>query len=433
MAEAGGFTAEFGKPTRSRWILLAAMALGVVILAYSGSRLRVSYRTSLSGCARDHGTGGASGIVRWADRIGIPVQLLEVPIWEASQPLRAPAGNCVLTMGDASWSPTGEDLEPANWQRTRDWLSRGNTLIVVTTAPQALPRALRQGLIPSTLREAAAESASLAAESTSFIGQRSVDSRPETAQAPVTTGGILTVERKGPRWIVSSTPGPGPVASETDPPPIARDPDPGRWQLAGDQRGGVLFRITVGQGAVYVLLDEFAWTNTGLDHGDNARVLAELLGREIRGGVLALDEYRHGHGRAESFLTYLLNLPGSYALIWLAAIWAMLYFHGRNVRLRPVEAYVERERRTAQEYVDAVAQLYERARAAPLVVEAVARRLRQLSRSWAEHPPSVEVLLQSAENYTKSEERPASPIAAIHLVQQLIQLRKRIYGTRTVS
>ncbi|MGB0069605.1 MAG: hypothetical protein WBQ11_16405, partial [Isosphaeraceae bacterium] len=127
------------------------------------------------------------------------------------------------------------------------------------------------------------------------------------------------------------------------------------------------------------------------------------------------------------------NLPGSYALIWLAAIWAMLYFHGRNVRLKPVEAYVERERRTAQEYVDAVAQLYERARAAPLVVEAVARRLRQLSRSWSEHPPSVEVLLQSAENYTKSEERPASPIAAIHLVQQLIQLRKRIYGTRTVS
>ena len=162
-------------------------------------------------------------------------------------------------------------------------------------------------------------------------------------------------------------------------------------------------------------------------------MLAELLGREIRGGVLALDEYRHGHGRTESFLTYLLNLPGSSALMWLAAIWALLYFYGRNVRLKPVEAYVERERRTAQEYIDAVAQLYERARAAPLVVEAVARRLRQLSRSSAEHPPSVEVLLRSAEDYTKAEERPASPTAAIHLVNELIQLRKRIYGTRTVS
>ncbi len=409
------------------------MALGVVILAYSGSRLRVSYRTPLSGCARDHGTGGASGVVRWADRIGIPVQLLEVPIWEASQALREPAGNCVLTMGDVSWSPTGEELEPANWQRTRDWLSRGNTLIVVTTAPNALPRAFRKDLIPSTLRETAGEFASLAAESASFIGQRSVDSRPETTQAPVTTGGVLTVDVKGPRWIAAPTPGPGPVASGTDLPPFAQDKDATRWQLAGDQRGGVLFRIPVGHGAVYVLLDDFAWTNTGLDHGANARVLAELLGREIRGGVLALDEYRHGHGRAESFLTYLLNLPGSSALMWLAAIWAMLYFHGRNVRLKPVEAYVERERRTAQEYVDAVAQLYERARAAPLVVEAVARRLRQLSRSRAEHPSSVAELLQSAENYTRAEERPVSPIAGIHLVQQLIQLRKQIYGTRTVS
>ena len=131
-------------------------------------------------------------------------------------------------------------------------------------------------------------------------------------------------------------------------------------------------------------------------------MLAEILGREIRGGVLAFDEYRHGHGRAESFLTYLLNLPGSSAFMWLAAIWALLYFYGRNVRLKPVEAYVERERRTAQEYIDAVAQLYERARAAPLVVEAVARRLRQLSRSAAERPPAVDALLRSAEDYVKA-------------------------------
>ena len=95
--------------------------------------------------------------------------------------------------------------------------------------------------------------------------------------------------------------------------------------------------------------------------------------------------------------------------------------------------YEERERRTAQEYIDAVAQLYERARAAPLVVEAVARRLRQVSRSSAEHPASVEALLRRAEDYAQAEERPASPTAAIHLVNELIQLRKRIYGTRTVS
>ena len=167
------------------------------------------------------------------------------------------------------------------------------------------------------------------------------------------------------------------------------------------------FASPSGQGAVYILLDEFAWTNAGLDQGDNARVLAELLGREIRGGVLALDEYRHGHGRTESFLTYLSNLPGSSAVMWLAAIWALLYVYGRNVRLKPVEAYEERERRTAQEYIDAVAQLYERARAAPLVVEAVARRLRQVARSSAEQPSVRRArLLRSADDYTQTRRSP---------------------------
>jgi hypothetical protein len=402
------------------------MAAGVLILAVLGSRLRVSYQTPLTGCARDHGTGGASGVYRWADRIGIPVRLLEEPIWEASQSLREPAGNCVLMMGNGPWSPTGEEMDGLNWVSTGDWLSRGNTLIVVTTEPGSLPKSLREGLNLPTPPESPVEPVS-------FFIRESVDNRPETGRAPVAGGGFLTVEAKGPRWTAPPTKEAAPGKPGTVPAKSAPAVDPTRWQMAGDASGGVLFRIPVGKGAVYVLLDEYAWTNTGLDQGDNARVLARILGREIRGGVLAIDEYRHGHGRTESFLTYLLNLPGSSAIMWLAAIWGLLYFYGRNVRLRPVEIYVERERRTAQESINAVAQLYERARATPLVVEAVARRLRQLSRSSAEPPPAVEQLLRDAETYVESQERPAAPKAAIHLVNELIQLRKRIYGTRTVS
>jgi hypothetical protein len=402
------------------------MALGIITLAVFSSRLGVSYRTRLSGCVHDDGTGGASGLFRWADRIGIPVRLLEVPIWDAGESLGEPVGNCVLTMGNDAWSPTGEALESANWQATRDWLSRGNTLIVVTTAPRKLPAPLRRDLIPSTLVETGAELAS-------YFGGESVDSRPETTSAPVTSGGRLEVKSKGPRWNVVSRATPNPGPSRAGPRSRGQATDPAGWQLAGDDRGGVLFRSPVAQGAVYILLDEFAWTNAGLDHGDNARVLAELLRREIRGGVLALDEYRHGHGRMESFLTYLLNLPGSSAFLQCAAVWAMLFFYGRNVRQRPALAYMELERRTADEYIDAVAQLYERARAAPLVVESVARRLRQVSRSSAEPSPAVEALLIGAENYTKTKERPAAPTAASDLVRKMIQLRKRMYGTRTVS
>ncbi len=330
-------------------------------------------------------------------------------------------------MGNGPWSPTRADVEPADWLSTSDWLSRGNTLILVTTAPETLPQTVRQDLKLTAFELTGSKPIP-------FLGLGSVDNRPETVQASVTSGGRLTVERDGPRWNVSSTRVPGSGASKTSPAPHVEEVDAARWQLAGDQRGGVLFRIPVGHGAVYVLLDEFAWTNTGLDQGDNARVLAGLLSREIRGGAFVLDEHRHGHGRVESFLTYLSHLPGSSTVMWLGAIWALLYFYGRNVRKKPVEAYVEQERRTAQEYIDAVAQLYGRAQAAPLVVEAVARRLRQVARSSFESPSSVSsVLLRSADVYTKNAERPASPTVAIQLVRELIQLRKKIYGTRTIS
>lgn len=405
------------------------MAGSVVALAYLGNRLRVTYRTPLSGCVRDDGTGGASGVYRWAERLSIPVRRLEVPLWEAPQVLADPTGNCIVTMGDGSWSPLQEDVGPESWLSVSNWLARGNALVIVTTVPGALPQTLRQDLKLAAFQETAARRAT-------FLGLESVENRPETSLAAMTGGGgSLTVEQEGPRWSVApEQPAAGAASGAAIAPPV-RDDGPARWPLAADARGGVLFRIPVGKGAVYVLLDEFAWTNAGLDQGDNARVLANVLGREIRGGALAFDEYRHGHGRIESFVTYFANLPGAPAFCWITFIWALFYAYGRNVRLRPVEPYVERERRTAQEYVDAVAQLYERARAAPLVVEAVARRNRQLARSAVEQrPSSVESsLLERADLYTQSADRPANPAAAIYLVRELIQLRKENYGTRTIS
>jgi hypothetical protein len=391
--------------------VLIGLALGALVLAFVGSRLRGSYRTTLTGCARDPGTGGGAGLFRWAERIGIPVRLLEDPLWEGSRSLPSPTGNCVITMGNGDWTPVGGGPDHAEEQRIHDWLARGNALVIVTSDPASIPASLRQGLIPSAPQAPATGRAAL-------LGEGSVPDRPATSQATVTTGGSLTVAGDGPRWGGTT--------------PAGGDNDLARSQLAADHRGGVLFRFPIGQGSLYVLLDAYAWTNAGLDQGENAPELAEILAREVRGGVLALDEYRHGHGRMESFLTYLLGLPGSSAFLWLAFLWAVLYFYGRNVRLRPVEPYRERERRTAREHIDAVAQLYERARAAPLVVQAVARRLRQVSRSAPEPPPTVEAALRGAETYAGSDDRPAAPSAAIRLAGELLQLRKRVYGSRKV-
>lgn len=388
-------------------------------MAYIGSQFQAPYRTPLDGCARGFGTGGGAGLYLWAQRMGFPVRLLEDPLRDISTALPGGPGHCVVTMGNGPWSPLAEGLDSSDWLSVRDWIAGGNTLVVVTSRPEDLPLSVRREFSPS----ARIEKESPLPSASSLFGS-SVPDKPPTSEAPVKGGGVLTVQSDGPRW------GGEDPASMPQPPAS----DLARWQLAGDSKGGVLFRIPIDRGAIYVLLDDYAWTNGGLDKGENARVLATLLRRELRdGGVLALDEYRHGHGRSESFLVYLLTLPGSSAFLWLAFLWAVLYLYGRNVRLRPAEVYRDPERRTAQEHIDAVAQLYERARAAPLVVEASARRLRQLSRSSAEPSASVEDALRRADEYAESRDRPSSPRTATRIVNELLQLRKRIYGTRNLS
>ena len=59
-----------------------------------------------------------------------------------------------------------------------------------------------------------------------------------------------------------------------------------------------------------MLLDDFAWTNSGFDGEGNAEALAAILSRELRGGVFGFDEYRHGHGRANRLPFTCCGCPG---------------------------------------------------------------------------------------------------------------------------
>jgi hypothetical protein len=394
---------------RSSRRLVVFLVVGLclaVLIAWLGQRLTVSYRTPLTVCVVDSGTGGGLGLVRWAKRLGFPVRPLDVPLWEAAAALERPAGNCILTAGNGEWSPLGEALAPEDWQTVHGWLVRGNALIVVTTSPAKAPEPFRREVLEPVLQPTTDEQRATSA------GASSVAPDPETDEIAAAGGGRLTVAAGGPRRRIAA------IKS-------------GAEQLAGDDRGGALFRFPVGEGAVFLLLDDFAWTNAGLDQGDNAGVLAGILGRTLQGGVFAVDEYRHGHGRPESFLTYLANLPGARAVALMAALWGLFFLYGRNLRPRPPEEFRPTERRTAREYIDAVAGLHERARAAPLVVEAVARRLRHLSRGAAEFPEAAAEVLRRAEGHAAAGGRPVRPTADIDLVVQLLQVRKQLYGSRT--
>jgi hypothetical protein len=326
------------------------------------------------------------------------------------------------------------EVENDSWIALNRWLARGNSLIVVTDSLETLPTGFLQNVIGKSETQDP-NSRSLEAKLTKSelrigdFGSHDVDPNPLTVEIPTTDHGTLTVKAEGPRW-----------ASEAGPIEI-QNPNSKIQKMAADQRGAVLVRIPIDQGAAYILQDDFAWTNAGLDHGENAKVLWNLVRQEVHGGVLGFDEYRHGHGRAESFLTYLWKLPGAPSVLGIVIICGLMYVYGRNVRLQPVEAFEQVERRTAKEYIDAVAGLHERARAAPLAVEAVARRLRHLASRAGETPANLEELLRRTDRYVAeannptrtSELRPASPTSARNIVVEAVRLRKQIYGSRTIS
>jgi hypothetical protein len=153
------------------------------------------------------------------------------------------------------------------------------------------------------------------------------------------------------------------------------------------------------------------------------------LGQQGQGGVFAFDEYRHGHGRVESFAAYLMKLPGGSAFFLMALVLGGVYLLGKNVRFGSPETFVQLERRTSREYVEAAAFLNERARAAPLAVESVLRRVRAIGARRGHSGVEMDELLFQAERFIATGARPANPSEVCGFVRRIIALRKKLYGS----
>jgi hypothetical protein len=407
---------------RKVWLPAALLAF-LGLIAWWGASGTLSYRSALNCCAFDPGTGGGLGLVLWARQMGIPVRSLEDPLWEAVASPELREGNCFLTAGNGSWSPWHEEQTREEWAPIRQWIARGNALVVITTDPSTLPKAFIDDLFPSTAgsfaKPAQANTASRGEEEPSLF-RSVVPANPPTSAVVLPGNQSLTVRADGPRWSKSVT--------------------GGESATAADVKGVVWLRKPVGKGAVYVLLDDFAWTNSGFDGAGNANALAAVLSQELRkgsgsvgqqgqGGVFAFDEYRHGHGRVESFAAYLMKLPGGNAFFLMALVLGGVYLLGKNVRFGPPETFVQLERRTAREYVEAAAFLNERARAAPLAVESILRRVRAIGARRGHSSVEMDELLFRAERFVATGERPANPSEVCVLVRRIIALRKKLYGS----
>jgi hypothetical protein len=130
--------------------------------------------------------------------------------------------------------------------------------------------------------------------------------------------------------------------------------------LAADKDGAIVLRRAVGRGELIAVSDERIFSNAAIGTADHAR-LAALLARPPRPGALAFDEALHGHLAPERWSdivprSFLVALGFTLGAVALAAV-------GAAIRLGPPIDPPARRAATSSEYLDALAALFEGARA----------------------------------------------------------------------
>lgn len=142
-----------------------------------------------------------------------------------------------------------------------------------------------------------------------------------------------------------------------------------------DARGGLLADYRRGEGRIVVLSDPFVVANNGLARADNLRLAVNVV--TAGGGLVAFDEYHQGRGAARNQLaTYFTGTPVP-AMCAQGCLMAALLFWSRGRRFaRPVPA-PRPDRRSKLEFVAALAELQQRARAFDLAIENIYSRTRR--------------------------------------------------------
>ena len=130
--------------------------------------------------------------------------------------------------------------------------------------------------------------------------------------------------------------------------------------LLGDRRGALVVRYRYGRGEVIGVATAALFENRALGRDDDAR-LAYLAGRPGHGGVVAFDEAVRGDVVEKPWYRA-LDAPELVALA-VAALAGLLWLLYGIIPLGPAVRLRAAREPTSEEFVDAVAALYERARA----------------------------------------------------------------------
>ncbi|MGQ9926072.1 MAG: DUF4350 domain-containing protein [Chloroflexaceae bacterium] len=131
--------------------------------------------------------------------------------------------------------------------------------------------------------------------------------------------------------------------------------------LAGASIAPLVLGLPYGTGYVFASAALHPFTNGGLDEGDNAAMVLNMLRRAPPGVRVVFDEYHHGFISQPSLRALLLGTPWGWAILYTALMLATyLAFTGRRFG-RPVPLQAETARRSSAEYLESMAGLLRRA------------------------------------------------------------------------
>ena len=130
--------------------------------------------------------------------------------------------------------------------------------------------------------------------------------------------------------------------------------------LMGAPDAVLLAGVKLGSGYAYLSATSFPFTNEGLRDAQNAALVLNMLRRVPAGGRIQFDEFHHGFFTPPSTTRVLLGNPWGWGATYAACVIALyLLLSGRRFG-RPVPLKEELTRRSSAEYVESMADLFQR-------------------------------------------------------------------------
>jgi len=145
--------------------------------------------------------------------------------------------------------------------------------------------------------------------------------------------------------------------------------------------------VAYGSGRVVFVADPYIVSNSGIALADNAQLAINLVRTD---GIVAFDEYHQGFGASSNrFVSFFAGTPVVAIFFQIAAIVGLVLFSRSRRFARPLEED-EPDRRTKLEYISAMAELQQRAKAFDLAMENIYRDFRlRASRTLGADPTAV--------------------------------------------